>query len=829
MSNSNIKREIGIHSTAILIFFLISAAYMYPVFSGKQLYQGDMANFKGMSKEIIDHREKYHEEPLWTNSMFGGMPAYQISVKYKHNILKPLHTIFMLFGFVPVSYLFLCLVGAYIALIIFGVNPWLSITGAIAYSFSSYIFTLLEAGHVAKILALGYLPAIVAGVYLAFRGKILLGSLVTGIFLGLQLLVNHFQITYYTFIIILVYGVYELFNAIKEKHLIEFSKPLPLLILVVLIAAGVNAGNFLTTYEYSKYSTRGGSELRQDKGLDKGYITDWSYGIDETLTFLIPNFKGGSSYGSFGENSESFKLIKENQGKTKAKKALASLPSYWGKQPFTSGPFYAGACIVFLFILGLFIIKGRIKWWLLTITVLAIIISWGRNFQWFTNLVIDYLPGFKKFRDVKMILVVADFAFPMLGILAFNELIRGNMEKKTLIKYLKYTFIGLAGFLLLIILIAGSFNFESAVDEQYRQQGAEWLVDAFHADRLAILRADAFRSLIFITLTAAIVYFLITGKIKATTAVAMLGSIILVDLWTVNKRYLNSDNFVPKKQYDKPFIASTADVIILQDKDPDYRVLNLAVNTFNDASTSYFHKSVGGYHGAKMSRYQDLIEKQIYNNIQNIINTFNARPTPEALDSVMAYQNVLNMLNTRYIIYNREAPPLVNDSKLGNAWFVNKYRIVNGAQVEMDALSDFVPSVEAIIDKSFEKNLEGLLFNNDTSSFIELTEYRANYLKYHAICKSEKLAVFSEIFYDKGWQAYIDGNPAPHFRANYILRAMRIPSGEHIVEFKFHPQSYFVGEKISLASSVIFLLLFAGTIWFEWKKMSGKGITDKPK
>jgi hypothetical protein len=818
MNNSNIRGKIINHGVAIFIFFIITAAYMYPVFSGKQLYQGDMANFKGMSKEIVDHREKYHEEPLWTNSMFGGMPAYQISVKYKYNILKPLHTLFMLFGFVPVSYLFLCLVSAYIALIIFGVNPWLSIAGAIAYSFSSYIFTLLEAGHVAKILALGYLPAIIAGIYLAFRGKILLGSLVTGIFLGLQLFVNHFQITYYTLLIVLIYGIFELFNTIKEKQYVEFLKPLPFLFLAAILALGVNAGNFLTTYEYSKYSTRGGSELRQDQGLDKGYITDWSYGIDETLTLLIPNFKGGSSYGSFGENSESFKLIKENQGKTRARKALASLPSYWGKQPFTSGPFYAGACVVFLFILGLFVVKGRIKWWLLTVTLLAILISWGRNFQWFSNLVIDYLPGFKKFRDIKMILVIADFAIPLLGIFTFNELIQGNIERKTWIKYLKYTFFGLAGFLLFIILIAGSFNFESVVDEQYRQQGAEWLVNAFHSDRLSLLRTDAFRSLIFITLTAAIAYYTISKKITTSLSVVLLGSIILIDLWTVNKRYLNSDNFVPKKQYDKPFNASTADVIILQDKDPDYRVLNLAVNTFNDASTSYFHKSVGGYHGAKMSRYQDLIEKQIYPNIQNIINTFNSRPTPEALDSVLAYQNVLNMLNTRYIIYNREAPPLVNDSKLGNAWFVNKYRVVDDAQEEMNALSDFNPADEAIIDKRFEMNLKGLNLRKDTTAFIKLNAYRANYLKYNTSSQLENLAVFSEIFYDKGWHAYIDGKPANHFRANYVLRAMRIPAGEHTIEFKFHPRSYFAGEKISLASSVLFLLLFAGAIWIEWKK-----------
>jgi hypothetical protein len=825
MKFNDLLKKASVHITAVLIFFILAAVYMYPVFSGKQLQQGDISNFKGMSKEIVDFREKYGEEPLWTNSQFGGMPAYQISVLYKHNILKPIHKVFSLFGFVPVSYIFLCLLGAYIAFLIMGLNPWLGIAGAIAYTFSSYFFTLLEAGHVAKALALGYLPPIIAGVHLAFRGKILQGSLLTGIFLGLQLLVNHFQITYYTLLIVLIYGIFEFFHVVREKRLKEFLKPLPVLLGVVILALGVNSGNFMTTYEYSKYSTRGGSELRQDKGLDKGYITDWSYGIDETLTLLIPNFKGGASYGMFGEKSESYNLIKQNQGAANARKALSTLPSYWGKQAFTSGPFYVGAAVFFLFIFGLFIVKGRIKWWLLTISVLAFLISWGYHFQWFNDLMYNYLPGFQKFRDVKMILVIADFAVPFLGILAVNEIVTGNVSHKEIMRSLKIATFSLSGLLLLIILMAGSFNFESAVDEQYRTQGADVLVDAFHKDRLALLRTDAFRSLVFILMTATLIYFISLKKIKTTQAILLLGGIILIDMWSVDKRYLNADNFVPKRQYERPFTASAADAIILQDKDLSYRVLNLSVNPFSDASTSYFHKSVGGYHGAKMARYQDLIEKQIYPNIQNIIAVFNSKPTPEALDSVLASQQTLNMLNTRYIIYNREAPPLVNNSELGNAWFVEKFRIVDGAGSEMEALTDFNAAREAIIDKHFENAVAGLSPVTDSSAQIVLTEYRANYLKYSTKCSSEQIAVFSEIFYEKGWQAYVDSEPADHFRANYVLRAMRVPAGEHTIEYKFHPRSYFASDKIALASSVLFLLLFAFAAWTEYRKnrsVSGK-------
>ncbi|MBN2275288.1 MAG: YfhO family protein [Bacteroidales bacterium] len=818
MNWNELLKKASVHITALSIFFILASVYMYPVFSGKQIQQHDVVSFKGMAKEIVDHREKYHEEPLWTNTPFSGMPAYQISVYFKYNVLRPVQKVFSLFGFVPVCYIFLCLAGTYIALLILGMNPWLSIAGAIAYTFSTYFFTLLEAGHVSKAMALGYLPPIIAGVYTAFRGKLLLGSLITGIFLGLQLLINHFQITYYTLLIVVFFGIFEFISAVREKRIIEFVKPLPALLGVVILAIGVNFGNFMTTYEYSKYSTRGGSELRQDKGLDQEYTTGWSYGVTESLTLLIPNFKGGASTGMFGENSNSYELMKQNQGAAKARKAIATFPSYWGAQPSTSGPFYVGAAVFFLFILGLFIVKGKIKWWLLTLTVLSVVVSWGHNFQWFNNIMYQYFPGFNKFRDVKMILVIADFTVPFLGILAVHEILTGQHNRKDIMRALKYSTIGLTVFLLFIMLIAGSFNYASVYDEQYRSQGADILVDAFHKDRLALLRADAFRSLVFIIITAAIIFFACIKKLKTNHAILLLGGIILIDMWAVNKRYLNADDFVPKRQYEKPFTASSADMIILQDKDLSYRVLNLTVSPFNDASTSYFHKSIGGYHGAKMARYQDLIEKQIYPNIQNIIGVFNANPTPQALDSVLAQQSVLNMLNTRYIIYNPDAPPLVNNNELGNAWFVNEFLIVNGATEEINALSDIDPAREAVIDKSFEDKLKGLTETNDSTGQIILTDYRANYLKYTAVCSAERLAVFSEIFYDKGWQAYIDGDPADHIRANYVLRAMKIPAGEHTVEFKFYPRSYFVSEKIALVSSILFLLLFAGALWTEWRK-----------
>lgn len=808
----------------VIVFFFIALAYFMPdVLEGKRISQHDIIQFKGMSKEIVDHREKYGEEPLWTNSMFGGMPAYLISTQYKSNLLRKLHHLITLYDFRPVSFVFLYLIGSYIALLLFGLNPWICFIGAIAYAFSSYFFIIIQAGHVSKVMALGYMPPIIAGVYAAFRGRAVLGSLVSGVFLGLQILVNHLQITYYTLLIILVLGIFELVNAFRNNTLNQFLKPIFWLILFVLLAVGANFSSLYTTYEYGKYSIRGKSELTADpgnktSGLDKDYATQWSYGTGETFTLLIPDFMGGSSTGALKTSSNTYDYIKNTYGASEAKKFIGNVPLYWGKQPGTSGPVYVGAVVVFLFVMGMFILKGPVKWWLFSVTIVSVVLSWGHNFPALTNFMLDHFPGYNKFRTVSMTLVMAEFAIPLLAILTLREIITDDLPRKEFLRSLKYTFFGLGGLILLLMIISGSFDMTAPVDEQLRSQGLDAIVDAIHQDRLKLLRSDALRSLMFICLTAILVYLAFMKKLKFNTVVLLFTLLVLADLWPVNKRYLNSKDFVSRKEDNNPFKASTADLVIQRDKDPDFRVLNLTVSVLQDASTSWFHKSLGGYHGAKMRRYQELFDHNIQQEIGRLINTFQKRPVPEALDSTMATLGTLNMLNTRYIIYSTEAPPLVNKHELGNAWFVNRIRMVKNADEEIAAVAAFRPDSEAIVDVRFTDELKGLQPVIDSTAKISLTEYRANFLKYSSTSASEQLAVFSEIFYDKGWNAYIDDQPVSHFRVDYILRAIRVPAGNHIITFKFHPRSYYVGEKVSLACSLLLLLIVAGAGIRVYKK-----------
>ncbi|MFO7369526.1 MAG: YfhO family protein [Bacteroidales bacterium] len=812
----------------IIIFFFLSLAYFVPdVLEGRKLSQHDIVQFKGMSKEVVDHREKYGEEPLWTNSMFGGMPAYLVSTQYKSSVLRQVHRIFTLFNFRPVCFIFLYLVGAYLAFLLFGVNPWLSMAGAIAYAFSSYFFVIIEAGHVSKVFALAYMPPVIAGVYAAFRGKALLGSLTTGLFLGLQIVVNHVQITYYTLLIILILGIFELVNTIKTKEYIEFLKPVAWLIFFVILAVGANFSSLYTTYEYGKYSIRGKSELsvnaeNKTTGLDKDYATGWSYGIGETFSLLIPNINGGSTTGELKAGSNTYDLIKSRYGNSEAKKFCSSVPLYWGKQPGTSGPVYIGAAIMFLFVLGMLLVKGPVKWWLFIVTVFSIMLSWGHNFNALTNLMFDYFPGYNKFRSVSMTLIMAEFAMPLLAILTVKEILTREIPKQEFMKAMKYAAIGLGGIILLIMAIAGSFDMTSQYDDQFRSQGMGEIVDAIQKDRLSMLRTDAFRSLIFIALTAALIYVVFLKKVKFSTFIILLSLLVLVDLWPVNKRYLNSKDFVTKKEDKNPFTPSTADMLILKDRDTNFKVLNMSLSPLQDASTSYFHKSLGGYHGAKMRRFQELFDHNIQGEMMSIINTLQKRPVPEAVDSTMATLNAMNMLNTRYIIYNPDAPPLVNKNELGNAWFVKEFMMVPDADAEIAAIATFKPSEQAVVDERFSSLLKGFKPVYDSTAKISLTEYRANYLKYSSVSQADQLAVFSEVYYDKGWKAFVDGKPVPHFRANYLLRAMVIPSGSHVIEFRFHPNSYFIGEKISLASSILLILLLAGMGYREWRNNSIK-------
>jgi len=809
---------------SILGFFLISLAYfIVPVSQGKKINQHDIVQFKGMSKEIVDHRASHHEEPLWTNSMFGGMPAYLVSTQYKNNMLRQLHRIFTLNNFRPVGFIFLYLTCAYIALLLFGAGPWLSFAGAIAYAFSSYFFIVIQAGHVSKVFAIGYLPPIVAGVYAAFRGKAILGSLIAGIFLGLQILVNHLQITYYTMLIILIFLIFEFVNAIRNKTIPGFIKPIPWLFLFILLAIGSNFSNLYTTYEYGKYSIRGRSDLTSNpenktSGLDRDYVTQWSYGVGETFTLLIPDFMGGSSSGALKTSSNTYEYIKNTYGVGEAKKFISNVPLYWGKQPGTSGPVYIGAVVAFLFVLGMFLVRGPIKWWLFTVTLISILLSWGHNFSLLTNFMLDYFPGYNKFRSVSMALVMAEFAMPVLGILCLREIINGNPVKKEFLRAWKYSFFGLGGLILILLMISGSFDMTASFDEQFRSQGLDKIVDAIQMDRLSMLRSDAFRSLVLIILTAALSYFVYVKKVKLNTFILIISLLLLIDMWPVNKRYLNNKDFVTAKADKNPFVPTTSDLVILQDKDPDFRVINLTVSVLQDASTSYFHKSLGGYHGAKMKRYQELFDHSIGNELSALIGVLQKRPKPESVDSVLATLGTLNMLNTRYIIFNSDAPPLVNKHEMGNAWFADSIMLVPDADAEISAVALNNPENVTTVDARFSTMIEGLKPAVSESDTIYLTDYKANNLKYSYSAGTEKLAVFSEIYYDKGWEAYIDGIPADHFRANYILRSMRVPAGNHTIEFKFHPQSYYLGEKVSLGSSLLLLLVAIGFGWMQARR-----------
>jgi hypothetical protein len=817
---NNLKNNILNIVVAIITFITLSVVYMYPTLEGKNIQQSDVIQHKGMSKELVDYRNKTGEEGLWTNSMYGGMPAYLISTRYVANKLSIIHRILILNDWRPVCFVFLYLLGFYVTLLAFGVNRWLSIAGAIAYAFSTYLFIIIEVGHISKVFALAYMPAILGGIHLAFRGKYLWGGLMTALALGLQLYVIHMQITYYTLIIVLLYGIFELIYAIRNNKLDNLLKSLLYLSVGVVLAVGSNIANMWTTYEYGKFSIRGPSELtysneeNKTSGLDKDYATQWSYGIDETFTLLIPNFMGGASGGALPENSKTFKFLSKIQGKANAKKAIQHMPTYWGDVIFTSGPVYAGAIICFLFIFGLFVVEPKLRWWLLTVTIVSFILAWGRHIPNITNFLLDHLPAYNKFRAVSMTMVIAGFSIPLMAILAFDKILKGEISKKDSEPALLYSLGIVAGILLALLLFAKKwFSFEALSDEQYIAQGYTDFVKALHADRLMLLRKDAFRSLVFVLLAGGLVYLTITKSLKTEYAIVSLGALLLFDMWPVDKRFLNNDNFVKNREYKNPIVESTADKMILTDTDPDYRVLNLTVNPLLDATTSYFHKSIGGYHGAKMRRFQEIYERQIVPEVQEFSKKMNSGAQLDAF----AGTGVLNMFNTKYIIHNKDAAPIVNKDALGHAWFVRNYQVVENADEEIEKVGQVNPANVALVDKRYKQYIEGEPIEFDSAGAIVLEEYEPNYLKYKTSAKHEQLAVFSEMYYPKGWKVTVDGKPAEHFRADYVLRAMVVPAGDHTIEFSFKPASYYTGEKISLASSLILLLVFFGAIAMNLK------------
>lgn len=906
---------------AVLAFVLISISYMSPVMQGKRLDQHDKKTHLGMSKEVEDYREATGEEALWTNSMFGGMPAYQISTQYKTNFMKPIHKILTLGLPRPANTIFLYLLGFFVLLLVLRMNPWLALAGSIAWAFSSYLFIILEAGHNTKAVALAYFPMVIAGILLTYRGKYLLGGALTALFVGLELWANHPQISYYLFLLAVIIGAAMLVDAFRKKYLKRFATAT----LVLLVAGGIgllpNLSRTWTTLEYSPYTIRGKSELSHDKhiksdGVDRDYATNWSYGRDETFTLFVPHAKGGASNVALGDNDKAMDAIGGEF--SQYRQFIGQFPQYFGDQPGTSGPVYVGAVVFLLLIIGLVYVRGWLKWALLFGTFLSIFLAWGKNWMGFTNFFMDYIPMYDKFRAVSMTLVIAEFTIPLLAFLGLDYIIKNREEVAKNSKKLYWT-LGVATAIMFFFYIApGTFvsfeqtgQFEAITAQQVQnaqQSGAsdqqigqmrmdlERIYGQIIEARKAVVKADALRSFLFVLFSGLLVFLFVTNRVIKKPIALILGIafLILIDMWAVNKRYLNEDDFISKRKLENPYPATTADNFIHQDQDPNFRVFNYTVSPFNDASTSYHHKSIGGYHGAKLRRYQDVISMHI----------------------AMGNREVLNMLNMKYAIQQNQETgaliPLPNNGALGNAWFVKNIQWVNnpdeeiahigkvvrikslddsrlvyvyGEPVKADTISqslkigladtrmpdsiyeldlgrlnllpgvtyvlgnnpadttmnfislpvrsqsrylaerhleveliyNFNPATTAVINKNNKSKVTGEQFGQDSLGMIRLVDYKPNKLTYESNSTSDELVVFSEIYYPKGWKVTIDGQDADHFRANYILRAMYLPKGKHTIEFSFEPKSFYTGNKIALAGSILLLLLLGFAIYKEVK------------
>ncbi|MCQ2958951.1 MAG: YfhO family protein [Bacteroidales bacterium] len=786
-------RPILVSLAIIACFTTLVLVYFSPVFEGKELRQHDVLQYLGTAEESFQYEKSTGETPLWTNSLFSGMPTYLIHISTK-NLVGTIYNMFHTTVQHPEMIVLMYFIWAFLALLLVNIPMGLAALGGLFYGLSTYFYIIIEAGHITKAISLGYMPLIIASTYAAFwqKRKIFASAIFT-MALALQLIANHLQITYYTALICLVLVCFALYKAIKEKTIKEnFVKPSLYLLVGLILAVGADFSRIYAAYDYGMDSIRGKSELTdhsniQTQGLDKDYATAWSYGIDETLDLFIPNFMGGASSGELDTDSEVYKTLKQN-GVPNTNKIIKNMPTYWGDQPITSGPVYIGAIVIFLFIFGLLYVTGPVKWWLVIVTILSITLAWGHNFMPLTDLFLDYFPGYNKFRTVSMILIIAEFAMPLLGILALKRFFEA--EDKTIAFKKLGIALGISGGLLLfLIFTSGIWSFQGPHDAELLP---DWLLPALQADRKAMMLSDSWRSLLIVIVSFVILTLFHFGKMKQNVAIVLLAAVVVVDMYPVNKRYLNAEDF--KKPTKLLFQPTRADKMILKDSDPNFRVMNLTVSPFNDASTSYFHKSIGGYHGAKLKRYQELI------------------------DSCLARQNwdVYNMLNTKYFIVNgKDNYPIAqpNPEALGNAWFVKNIHKVPNADAEIVALKDFNPSVEAFVDQRFE--ISDTEYSVDSAATIKLESYSPIELTYTSTNSQKGAAIFSEIYYAKGWNAYIDGEPTPHFRANYVLRGLEIPAGTHTISFKFEPTLFQKTDQVSLVFSILLLIGFFGICGFE--------------
>ncbi len=800
------------HIVAIIVFLLVTVSFFNPIFfDNKAISQGDITQFLWGSKELRDYRNATGEEGLWSNSMFSGMPAYLVNLDWSDSPVSAMKKVLSLFLPHPITNIFLAFVCYYILLVVFKIRPYLAIAGALAFGLSSYMIIGLSAGHNSRIGAIAFMPLVIAGIHLAFTNRRILGFGVTAAGLALHLRENHAQITYYLLIIVGVYGVMQLATALRAKQLNQFFKTIGVLTVSVILAAATFFGPLLAITEYGKYSTRGKSELittsanTSGSGLPKSYAFQYSNGIFEPITMLVPNFYGGSSSHAFvsEEDSETYQALSKFGDAKMANQLAQYSTSYWGDQPL-SAPYYAGAIIVFLFVLGLLVVDRKYVWWLAPISMLAILLSWGSNFESFNYFLFDYMPGYNKFRSVTFAMVIIFFSLPLLGMLGLEKLMQEGATKE-LKRKLIIAFGCTGGLCLLFFLLAGMFSFSRSFESQL----PIWFTKALHADRESMMRGDAIRSFAFIFSVFILLFFNVQKNISPIGFLAFLSFIIVVDMSVVDTRYFSKANYQRKRD-----IASETrypvELEVLKDKG-DYRVLNLL--DFYDAGTSNFANSLGGYHGVRIKRYQELFDSCISRQQEQLI--ADAQQGKFQLNKF----GVLNMLNTKYFVYGSEASELIaNSAAYGSAWFAKGVVEVNSANEELLKVSEISSKETAVLDVS---KFKVTAFGFDSLSQIKLIEKKPPYLKYESNSLNNGLAVFSEIFYPKGWHAFIDGKEVSILRVNYVLRALEVPSGNHVIEFKFEPMPYIIGNKITMASSWVLVLVVMGCIGFSFQKQNG--------
>ena len=798
-------KQIIPHIVSLSLFVVVALMYFNPVLNGKKISQSDITQHIGMAKEVNDFRKATSEEPYWAESAFSGMPTYPIGTYFPNDYITSLDR-FIRFLPRPADYLFLYFLSFYILLLAFKVDWKIAIVGSLAFGFSTYLIIIFGAGHNSKAHAIAYMPLVLAGIVFIFKKRYLLGFIVTSIATALEIKANHPQMTYYLLFAILILGVVELIDAIKKNKTKQFVTQSSIIIVAMLLAVGVNSSRLLATKEYADVSTRGktaltinpdGTKKEVTTGLSKEYITQFSYGKAETFNLFVPRYMGGGTVESLDEKSNTYQYVSSIAGSKQADGFTKQVYTYWGDQLIVEAPAYIGAVMLFLFFLGVFILKGKYKYWLVASSVFAILMSWGKNFQFLTNFFIDYVPLYNKFRAVSSFQVIAELCIPLLGFLAVREFFFSKIEKKQKQIALKKALYSSVGLIVVGLLYALGFStFEGIRDASYSEY--EGLLDAVKADRLSMLYSDSFRSIILIGVGFVVLWLFLKQQLKYTTSIIAFAVLILFDLVQVNLRYVNGDDFKEARAIDKPFKASTADLQILKDKS-HYRVANFSTDPFQDGRTSYFHKSIGGYHAAKMGRYQDLIEFQLSK--QNM--------------------QVYNMLNTKYFIIpgdNGEVIAQQNPDANGNAWFVKNINYVQTADQEIRALDSTQTKNIAVVNENNIYKKINFSLEVDSLAYIKLTEYSLNSLTYETSSKFDEFSVFSEIYYKNGWKSYIDGELQPYTNVNYVLRGMEIPKGEHIIKFKFEPSVIKTGSIISLISYALMVLIPISWFFYYKKK-----------